>query len=111
MAAKRKKTTATEVTARPAAARSKNVQPEVKDPKVEATRGEFAAEPAKPDAARDAGASTSTTSPAATGSLNGDSFEREQRIRERAYHLWKHAGEPDGQHVEHWTLAEKQHKK
>jgi hypothetical protein len=27
------------------------------------------------------------------------------RIRERAYHLWKNAGEPEGLEVEHWLLA------
>jgi hypothetical protein len=32
--------------------------------------------------------------------------DREQRIRERAYDLWQKAGEPHGQHDEHWAQAE-----
>jgi hypothetical protein len=31
---------------------------------------------------------------------------REQQIRLQAYHIWKEAGEPQGRHEEHWTLAE-----
>lgn len=30
---------------------------------------------------------------------------REDRIRERAYAIWRKAGEPDGQHREHWAKA------
>jgi hypothetical protein len=32
--------------------------------------------------------------------------EREQRIRERAYHLWEADGRPDGRDKEHWERAE-----
>lgn len=31
--------------------------------------------------------------------------EKEQRIRERAYLLWKAEGEPDGQSDDHWARA------
>jgi hypothetical protein len=30
----------------------------------------------------------------------------EQRVRERAYELWEHAGRPDGNAAEHWLQAE-----
>ncbi len=30
----------------------------------------------------------------------------EQRIRERAYEIWEHAGRPEGQATEHWHQAE-----
>ena len=36
----------------------------------------------------------------------GDSLE--QRIRERAHHLWESAGSPDGQEEHFWLLAEKE---
>ena len=63
--------------------------------KVPVTRAEVAPSPAK--------------GTAAAAPDNGSSAEdREQQIRERAYHLWKHAGEPHGQHDDHWSLAEKQ---
>jgi hypothetical protein len=32
----------------------------------------------------------------------------QNRIRERAFHLWKAAGEPDGMEVEHWLRAEQE---
>jgi len=31
--------------------------------------------------------------------------EREQRIRERAYHLWESGGKPHGRDVEYWERA------
>jgi hypothetical protein len=31
--------------------------------------------------------------------------EREQRVRERAYHLWEADGKPHGQDVEYWERA------
>ncbi|MCK0196934.1 DUF2934 domain-containing protein [Ancylobacter sp. 6x-1] len=31
--------------------------------------------------------------------------DREQRIRERAYHLWMEEGRPHGRHADHWVLA------
>lgn len=31
---------------------------------------------------------------------------RENRIRERAHHIWERAGSPDGQEAEHWRQAE-----
>jgi hypothetical protein len=67
--------------------------------KVPATRGEVATTRAKLDE------SSTDAALAATGSMAHD---REQRIREHAYHIWKHAGEPHGQHDEHWILAKKQ---
>jgi hypothetical protein len=30
---------------------------------------------------------------------------REQRIRERAYFIWKREGCPEGRHLVHWRLA------
>jgi DUF2934 family protein len=30
----------------------------------------------------------------------------EQRIRERAYQIWEHAGRPEGKSAEHWLQAE-----
>ena len=33
-------------------------------------------------------------------------FERKNRIREWAYHIWKAAGRPDGYDKEHWEQAE-----
>jgi hypothetical protein len=30
---------------------------------------------------------------------------REQRIRERAYFIWRREGCPDGRHLVHWQLA------
>ncbi|MBV8094631.1 MAG: DUF2934 domain-containing protein [Acetobacteraceae bacterium] len=32
--------------------------------------------------------------------------EREQRIRERAYHLWEQEGRPEGRETEFWERAE-----
>jgi hypothetical protein len=31
--------------------------------------------------------------------------EREQRVRERAYHLWEYDGKPHGRDVEYWERA------
>jgi hypothetical protein len=30
----------------------------------------------------------------------------EQRVRERAYHLWESEGRPSGRHAEHWLASE-----
>jgi len=30
-------------------------------------------------------------------------------IRERAYHIWEHAGRPDGRAEEHWFRAAQEH--
>ena len=30
----------------------------------------------------------------------------EQRVRERAYHLWESEGRPSGRHAEHWCVSE-----
>jgi Protein of unknown function (DUF2934) len=30
----------------------------------------------------------------------------EQRVRERAYHLWEGEGRPSGRHAEHWLASE-----
>src|SRR5262249_54521278 len=35
-------------------------------------------------------------------------MDREQRIRERAYHLWIEEGRPDGRQDEHWRQASRQ---
>jgi hypothetical protein len=32
----------------------------------------------------------------------------DQRVRERAYHIWQSAGQPDGQDAAHWTQAEQE---
>jgi hypothetical protein len=32
---------------------------------------------------------------------------REQRVRETAYHLWEKAGRPMGQAERHWEMAER----
>ncbi|MCF3935304.1 DUF2934 domain-containing protein [Acuticoccus sp. M5D2P5] len=34
--------------------------------------------------------------------------DHEQRIRERAYAIWKRDGQPDGRHSEHWNQAERE---
>ena len=34
-----------------------------------------------------------------------DNPERDQRIRERAYHLWQADGEPEGSDLEYWERA------
>ena len=31
--------------------------------------------------------------------------DRDQRIRERAYHLWDKAGRPEGESEQYWLLA------
>jgi hypothetical protein len=31
--------------------------------------------------------------------------EREHRIRERAYFIWKEEGKPEGRHLDHWERA------
>ena len=31
--------------------------------------------------------------------------DNENHIREKAYELWRAAGSPDGQHLEHWEQA------
>ena len=36
------------------------------------------------------------------------SDDRDSLIRARAYELWKHAGCPDGQALEHWLDAERE---
>ncbi len=35
-----------------------------------------------------------------------ETWWHEQRVRERAYEIWKNAGCPDGRSVEHWLQAE-----
>ncbi len=40
-----------------------------------------------------------------TNPLAGDP-EREQRIRERAYHLWEQDGRPQGRDLEYWERAD-----
>ena len=30
----------------------------------------------------------------------------EERVRERAYHLWESEGRPAGRHAEHWRVSE-----
>lgn len=37
--------------------------------------------------------------------LNAHDPKREQRIRERAYHLWEQEGRPHGRDVEYWERA------
>jgi len=37
-----------------------------------------------------------------------DNPEREQRVRERAYHLWEVEGKPHGRDVEFWQRAREQ---
>jgi hypothetical protein len=32
----------------------------------------------------------------------------EDRIRRRAYAIWEREGRPDGRHVEHWFLAQRE---
>lgn len=34
-----------------------------------------------------------------------DTAERQQRIRERAYHLWQADGEPEGRDLDYWERA------
>lgn len=34
--------------------------------------------------------------------------DREQRIRERAYHIWEQQGRPEGGHEGHWHQAERE---
>jgi Protein of unknown function (DUF2934) len=36
-----------------------------------------------------------------------DTINREQRVRETAYHLWEKAGRPMGQAERHWEMAER----
>jgi hypothetical protein len=115
---RRKKSTATEFTAAPNEA---------------VTRGEFSASP-KVEAAREVGGATAPAPPDTVPVIRGDVAtmpgkldvthtevkpsvsavavqDSEEQIREHAYHIWKHAGEPHGQHDEHWNLAEKQLRK
>jgi Protein of unknown function (DUF2934) len=35
-----------------------------------------------------------------------ESFAYENRVRDRAYQLWKNAGPPDGKEMDHWKQAE-----
>ncbi len=44
------------------------------------------------------------TAPATNNPLDNDAA-REQRIRERAYHLWEADGKPHGQDTEFWERA------
>ena len=37
--------------------------------------------------------------------LDDSNEERQQRIRERAYHLWEADGRPEGQELEYWDRA------
>src|SRR5690349_1407095 len=38
--------------------------------------------------------------------MNDDSHAKlEQRIRERAFHIWNDEGQPEGRDKEHWELA------
>jgi hypothetical protein len=37
-----------------------------------------------------------------------DQREREQRIRERAHHIWEREGQPDGQEPNHWERASRE---
>lgn len=34
--------------------------------------------------------------------------DRQQRIKDRAHHLWEQSGRPDGLHDEHWGQAERE---
>jgi hypothetical protein len=38
--------------------------------------------------------------------LQNDTPERENRIRERAYHLWEEDGRPEGREQDYWERAE-----
>jgi hypothetical protein len=38
--------------------------------------------------------------------MNDDLSEHEQRILERAYHLWEQAGRPEGRDEEFWRQAQ-----
>ena len=45
------------------------------------------------------------------GSIKGDvagQLPSTQRIRERAYFLWQEAGQPEGNDVAHWIMAEQE---
>ena len=116
---RRKKTVATEVSAAPNEADAARAEPAAthgdvsaasgKGKKVETTRGEVAA---KSDI-RNAPSSEAAVAllppgkTAARSDETGAPPDREQQIREHAYHIWKRDGEPDGRHEEHWTLAER----
>ncbi len=122
MAAKRKKkTAATEVSATPAEAIEPQAQPVAK---VDATRGEVDTS-AKADSVTIGTAVTSGKVRAVRGDVTEASAKAdaprsdvpaapvtasrtpvgEDQIREQAYHLWKHAGEPQGRDAEYWALA------
>jgi hypothetical protein len=119
MAAKRqKKSAATEVSkpaevevppSGPAAARSEaRAAPSelrAKSGTVETTRGDFTASSDSASAKRSA-VGAAPADPAATAGETNETLDREQQIRERAYHLWKRDGEPHGLDEHHWTLAE-----
>jgi hypothetical protein len=109
MAGKRKKKeTATEVTPIPSDAAAPRAKSAAKST-------ELAAKPAKADAPRGEPIRPPETPgkvPAIRADIapSGDALavtDREQQIREQAYHIWKRAGEPHGLQDEHWTLAEK----
>jgi Protein of unknown function (DUF2934) len=34
--------------------------------------------------------------------------DKNQQIRERAYHLWEEQGRPDGMEIEHWNEARRE---
>jgi hypothetical protein len=73
--------------------------------KVDTTRGDVAISSGKVKATRSEVAATSAE-PAATAGETSSALDREQQIREQAYHIWKREGEPHGLDEHHWTLAE-----
>jgi hypothetical protein len=127
---RRKKHAATEVTAAPdvatgAGSAETQVETPAKLGKAAATRGDVSvtskteqarekattarADGKVPITRADVAPSPVASSAAAAAPDNaGSADDREQQIRERAYHLWKHAGEPHGQHEDYWVLAEKE---
>jgi len=44
-------------------------------------------------------------SPIMTNPLDDSDVTRQQRIRERAYHLWEQEGRPDGRDADYWERA------
>jgi hypothetical protein len=100
--------------------RKKHAETEVTAAPNEAvTRGEVAVAPAKPSAVAPAAKVPTTRGDVGPTPAKLDTVvaspdavavtpDREEQIREHAYHIWKHAGEPHGDQDEHWILAEKQ---
>jgi hypothetical protein len=46
-----------------------------------------------------------STGDAEETTIEQETEDTEQAIRERAYHLWLEAGQPEHQHEEHWHRA------